>query len=187
MTRPITDIQNQRFGNLVAIASIGVREVGSRKNAYWLCECDCGEKVEVDGSSLRSGHTKSCGSCGQAGAAYPVGNLVGKRYGHIVVIRQVPVKSPRWQTSRVFEVLCDCGHITRMRANQLLTRKEFGKSCGRCGIWRRMTKRGMLTPVKFLRAEKTHNGWEQIWLWNCDCGKRLNGLIPASKQNLADV
>jgi hypothetical protein len=31
------------------------------KSIYWLCKCDCGKSIEVRGSSLISGHTKSCG------------------------------------------------------------------------------------------------------------------------------
>lgn len=30
-------------------------------NAYWNCQCDCGNKIVVAGNHLRSGHTQSCG------------------------------------------------------------------------------------------------------------------------------
>ena len=33
---------------------------GSTK-IYWLCECDCGNTCIVEGNSLRTGNTKSCG------------------------------------------------------------------------------------------------------------------------------
>ena len=29
--------------------------------AYWICKCDCGNIVEVSGTNLRTGNTKSCG------------------------------------------------------------------------------------------------------------------------------
>ena len=29
--------------------------------AYWICKCSCGNEVEVCGSNLRTGNTKSCG------------------------------------------------------------------------------------------------------------------------------
>ena len=29
--------------------------------AAWLCRCECGNKLVVDGKKLRTGHTKSCG------------------------------------------------------------------------------------------------------------------------------
>ncbi len=32
-----------------------------RKNACWVCQCECGRVVIVMGRSLRSGQTKSCG------------------------------------------------------------------------------------------------------------------------------
>ena len=32
-----------------------------RKTPQWLCKCECGKKVKVRGSYLKSGHTKSCG------------------------------------------------------------------------------------------------------------------------------
>jgi len=31
------------------------------KKAYWLCQCDCGERVEVRAEHLNSGRTQSCG------------------------------------------------------------------------------------------------------------------------------
>ena len=40
-----------------------IKEAGRNKdnNALWECQCDCGNTVFVSGSSLRNGHTKSCG------------------------------------------------------------------------------------------------------------------------------
>lgn len=171
MSRPITDLINQRFGKLTAISCLGIR--GDFGRAYWQCKCDCGRYIEVDGYSLRKSRVSNCGWCEPTGGAYPVGNLVGRRFGTMVVVRQVPVKSARWPTSRVFEVLCDCGKLVRLRTNQLLSRK----SCGGCGRWKPMVKRGLLTPVKFVKFQ---NG-KQIWLWKCDCGNIVERSDPGSK------
>ena len=35
--------------------------------AYWFCECKCGRTVSVRGSSLRDGHSTSCGCLTEAG------------------------------------------------------------------------------------------------------------------------
>lgn len=51
------DIQGQFFGRLKVIE----RCVESSKRVRWICQCSCGEKVAVDGSKLRNGHTQSCG------------------------------------------------------------------------------------------------------------------------------
>lgn len=52
------DLTGQRFGTLVAIETKGKTKLGSYK---WLCKCDCGNFKIIDGSSLRTGNTKSCG------------------------------------------------------------------------------------------------------------------------------
>jgi len=52
------NITNQRFGRLVAIASIGK---DSRGVIHWLCHCDCGNACATRVASLRSGKTRSCG------------------------------------------------------------------------------------------------------------------------------
>ena len=49
-----------RFGKLTALEFVCLRGGGTRK-AIWLCSCDCGKSIEVAGTDLRSGNTKSCG------------------------------------------------------------------------------------------------------------------------------
>lgn len=52
------DLTNQRFGKLIAIKPI--KHQNSDKY-YWICKCDCGNIVEVRGTSLTNGNTQSCG------------------------------------------------------------------------------------------------------------------------------
>ena len=52
------DITGQRYGRLVALEYVGS---SSKKQALWLCQCDCGQKTTVRGAQLRGGRTKSCG------------------------------------------------------------------------------------------------------------------------------
>ena len=52
------DLTGQRFGRLVAIQPI---KSLSNSKYYWLCQCDCGNTIEVIGTSLTSGNTRSCG------------------------------------------------------------------------------------------------------------------------------
>ena len=52
------DLIGKKFGRLTVI----IRAKNDNENrAYWLCECNCGEKKIISGSSLRGGVTRSCG------------------------------------------------------------------------------------------------------------------------------
>ena len=52
------DLTGQRFGYLVVLS-----EIKERKNnqIQWLCKCDCGNEVDVIGSLLVNGRSKTCG------------------------------------------------------------------------------------------------------------------------------
>ena len=47
----------ERFGRLVVVNHIGTL----RRKSRWVCRCDCGKSVTVNGGSLTSGNTSSCG------------------------------------------------------------------------------------------------------------------------------
>lgn len=55
----LIDLKGQRFGRLTVIEKAPKR--GTSTNARWLCECDCGNTVEVLGTTLRRGESNSCG------------------------------------------------------------------------------------------------------------------------------
>lgn len=58
----LIDLTGKRFGRLTVIdrAPNRISKCGL-PNVRWNCVCDCGNEVTVDGSSLRNGHTQSCG------------------------------------------------------------------------------------------------------------------------------
>ena len=58
--RPKLDLAGKRFGRLFVIKHTSVPG-DTRKTYNWLCRCDCGNIVEVNGNSLTSGNTISCG------------------------------------------------------------------------------------------------------------------------------
>lgn len=53
MNKPVKDRTGIRYGRLTAKQYID--------HGRWLCVCDCGKVVVVNGSHLTCGHTKSCG------------------------------------------------------------------------------------------------------------------------------
>lgn len=54
----VIDMSGRRYGRLVVLEQVDDRR---KKDAYWLCQCSCGNQVVVCGSRLRRGRVKSCG------------------------------------------------------------------------------------------------------------------------------
>lgn len=60
--RPVKDISGDRYGKLVVLHFSGWREHrGGQRRSLWNCQCDCGNTVITTSTSLRTGHSKSCG------------------------------------------------------------------------------------------------------------------------------
>lgn len=53
------DLTGKRFGRLTVIKDSGKRQ--NSGNIVWACKCDCGNLIEIVGTSLTRGITKSCG------------------------------------------------------------------------------------------------------------------------------
>ena len=54
----VEDITGKRFERLTVIERV---ENDRHRKSVWKCRCDCGKEIYVNGSHLKSGHTKSCG------------------------------------------------------------------------------------------------------------------------------
>lgn len=54
------DLEGKKFGRLTAERPTS-ETMRSSRHIIWECVCDCGNKVAVPGSRLKSGHTQSCG------------------------------------------------------------------------------------------------------------------------------
>lgn len=53
------DLTGQRFGRLVVVGDTGKRY--TNRSIIWECVCDCGNKKDVVGFSLKNADTQSCG------------------------------------------------------------------------------------------------------------------------------
>ena len=54
----VKNMVGKRFGRLTVVSRAANDKYG---NAMWNCVCDCGKSTVIMGSSMRSGHAKSCG------------------------------------------------------------------------------------------------------------------------------
>lgn len=59
MGAALIDMVGQRFGRTVVVERS--ESLPNRKQARWLCRCDCGSTHLVLGNNLRRGNTRSCG------------------------------------------------------------------------------------------------------------------------------
>ena len=58
------DITGQRFGLVVVVSFAGRKKEGKKTIVYrdhWLCQCDCGNQKTINGGSLVTGKSISCG------------------------------------------------------------------------------------------------------------------------------
>lgn len=59
----VLDLTGKRFGNLLAIENTLKKDTNN--NYLWLCECDCGNRVEIATRTLIHDNRKNCGCCGR--------------------------------------------------------------------------------------------------------------------------
>lgn len=61
----LVDRTGMRYGRLTVLyrapAHMQYRSPSGQTKACWVCRCDCGNEVIVNGSNLESGRTTSCG------------------------------------------------------------------------------------------------------------------------------
>lgn len=53
------DLTNKQFGDLIVLALSNKRN--KHGDRLWVCQCSCGNIVEVQGNNLKTGNTMSCG------------------------------------------------------------------------------------------------------------------------------
>ena len=170
----LRDLTGQQFGKLSVIERAGSDR---RKQAMWLCRCDCGKMHTTRGRLLVRGDTSSCG-CLRAAP-----ELKGQRFGRLMVLKKA---EPTARGETVWLCECDCGKVRKVRAMNLV----YGttKSCGcfaRDGVSERNQK-GLqdLTGQRFGRAVVVALASRQAsgqrprtrWRCQCDCGKTFVAL-----------
>ena len=107
---------------------------------HWVCRCDCGKIITINGASIRSGNTKSCGCAKYDGLKnynleQSEKNKIenGTRFGKLVVIEDIGLKPHvEGHNRRWYKCQCDCGRIKEVMGNSLKTGHTM--SCGSCNF-----------------------------------------------------
>lgn len=129
------DITGQVFGKLTVISCAG--KIDNRRY-FWNCKCECGKEIQVLGTSLRNGNTKSCG-CGKYDGLKKYNQIQsdinkienGARFGKLTVVEDIGFrKQVEGHNRRWYKCLCDCGNEKEVMGNMLKSGQI--SSCGKC-------------------------------------------------------
>lgn len=167
----LIDLVGQRFGRLKVL-----ERDHSRKGAtYWFCQCDCGNKVSVNGQNLKRGLTKSCGCLQKEKIKESLfKDKTGQKFGKLTVIKQDTTKDSSKGTYWLCQ--CDCGNPELISVHTC----HLGKSTFSCGCLQKekasQARLIDLTGQVFgkltvLYREKSNNKNGRVhWICQCECG-----------------
>lgn len=74
------DLAGKQFGKLIVLERDDSHPPRSGCHVYWICECDCGNKVSISSGNLKRGYQKSCG-CYQRDRLVVHGKSKSRIYG----------------------------------------------------------------------------------------------------------
>jgi hypothetical protein len=103
-------------------------------------------------------------------------NLIGEKFGRLVVISEAKKKDNQWHT--YWNCQCDCGNISIIPTGSL--KRGLTRSCGclRKEQYKDITGQrfGRLIALKIIA---TSNQRSHIWECQCDCGniKNIDGAV----------
>lgn len=117
------DLTNQQFGRLIAIQKGKKDKAGHQ---YWICQCNCGNIVEVNSDNLRRGLTQSCGCLhSEVTSSLHFEDLTHQTFGMLTVLHRsskIGDKRVKWICQ------CECGNLVDVQANNL--KSGHTTSCG---------------------------------------------------------
>lgn len=149
-----------------------------RGDVCWTCRCVCGTARPVKAVALVGGRSKSCGC-----ARGKPHNLVGRRFGRLVVMERVDKPSHISESVGGLWWLCkcDCGTVKVMRAGGLV---EKYRSCGCAPRVRPKDmvgqRFGLLEVVEFAGIRESGQDSGAVWRCRCDCGS----LVERTRHSL---
>lgn len=120
------DLTNMKFGRLTVLKITSRPNGVKNRMRYYTCRCDCGNIKVVASRNLITGNTKSCGCLFVE--SHKGESIVGKKYGKLLVLREVerPLNSKTIGT--YFLCVCECGKEKIIARKSLMSKNT--KSCG---------------------------------------------------------
>ncbi len=164
------DLTGQKFGKLTVIKKTDRPENRPKGSVYWLCKCECGNKIIVSRDCLKNGKTKSCGCLLSEKLNNRLIDLTGQKFGRLTVIRRVSVPDNVINKNQAYWLCeCDCGNEKIVAGYEL--RRGRIVSCGCINEEKRDLSGnvfGRLTVIK--KHHVKNNNGRILWLCKCICG-----------------
>lgn len=158
--RRFEDLTGRRFGRLTVLERGDNETLSNGHNQIrWICKCDCGNKVLVRGTSLKNGHTQSCG-CIHSDAAMGIGliDITGQKFGRWTVLYENGrLKEPSGRIVPLWRCRCECGEERDLRGGTLKSGSSL--SCG-CLKYEQLVANA-LSGFGISRAEKVVSDYLQ--------------------------
>jgi hypothetical protein len=126
----LKNMSGQRFGRWLVIERVG--SDSGNGAAMWKCKCDCGNERIVNGTTLRRGHSKSCGCLRkETKSNQHTINLIGQRIDRWTVVERAGSRireDGHASSEALWKCRCDCGNERIIGGSSL--RSGGTKSCG---------------------------------------------------------
>lgn len=165
---PPLNLVGKRFGKWTVLKKVP----STKKNTYWLCQCDCGNTKIHRGGNLTFGDTSQCFDCrSKTNAENKIVNISGKKFGKWTVIKL----NGRNKSGQIAWLCrCECGNKKDITYNALHLKSTT--QCRKCGYKQVGEKTrlqltgevfGKLTVVKL---DPNINRPPYKWICKCSCG-----------------
>lgn len=162
------DLTGQTFGNLTVLKRVDdyISPKGNHAKRY-LCQCACGNQIEVNASYLKSGTKTLCSySCKYNNKSYKkrgpkcgirLVDLSGQVFGNLTVIKRLDdLISPKGSRNPRYLCECKCGKQVEVIANQLKSGRKT--SCSFCSLKKQDIvgqRFGRLVVKEYVETNKT--------------------------------
>ena len=152
-TKDLSEMIGMKFGKLTIIQREPNHITPSgQKKVMWLCLCDCGNETVVSSQDLKSGHTKSCGCLPTNQKGSGLIDLIGQRFGNLVVVNRAEdyhyLSQGKATTMPQWLCLCDCGDSVVVQGGNLRNGNTTNCGCERC------SSKSEIVIAEFLTSNK---------------------------------
>ena len=144
--RRVEDLTGRDFGDLHVIERAkNVIAKDGTSYVMWHCLCKCGNTCTVRATSLKNGHTKSCGVCSRSRSNMGRGliDITNQDFGFWHVLGQSrSVVQPNGRRVTLWTCQCRCGEIRELRAGTLKRGLSYSCGCHKLDVLREKAKSG---------------------------------------------